>query len=170
VVKGSTHPTRKGVGAVRTANFAWARSHCDLNGVLPGSQGHLDLRHMSTQQLSTATDAGESFAAMFAASIEKQDMKSGEVISAEVVRIDHNFVVVNAGLKSEALIPLEEFLNDQGELEVKPGDFVSVAIDSLENGYGDTVLSRDRAKRLSAWLSLEKSLEKNELVTGTITR
>ena len=112
---------------------------------------------MSTQQLST--DAGESFAAMFAASIEKQDMKSGEVISAEVVRIDHNFVVVNAGLKSEALIPLEEFLNDQGELEVKPGDFVSVAIDSLENGYGDTVLSRDRAKRLSAWLSLEKSLE-----------
>ncbi|MFM7010579.1 MAG: 30S ribosomal protein S1 [Betaproteobacteria bacterium] len=122
---------------------------------------------MSTQQ--TSTQAGESFAALFAESIQKQDMKSGEVISAEVVRIDHNFVVVNAGLKSEALIPLEEFLNDQGELEVKPGDFVSVAIDSLENGYGDTVLSRDRAKRLSAWLSLEQSLDKNELVTGTIT-
>ncbi len=96
-------------------------------------------------------------------------MKSGEVISAEVVRIDHNFVVVNAGLKSESLIPLEEFLNDQGELEVNEGDFVSVAIDSLENGYGDTILSRDRAKRLSAWLSLEQALESGEMVTGTIT-
>lgn len=122
---------------------------------------------MSTQQ--TSQPAGESFASMFAESLKKQDMKSGEVISAEVVRIDHNFVVVNAGLKSEALIPVEEFFNDQGEIEVVPGDFVSVAIDSLENGYGDTVLSRDRAKRLSAWLSLETSLEKNELVTGTIT-
>ena len=112
---------------------------------------------------------GESFAALFEESIKNQQMKSGEVISAEVVRIDHNFVVVNAGLKSEALIPLEEFLNDQGELEVEEGDFVSVAIDSLENGYGDTVLSRDRAKRLSAWLNLENALESGELVTGTIT-
>ncbi len=111
----------------------------------------------------------ESFAAMFEESIKKQEMKSGEVITAEVVRIDHNFVVVNAGLKSEALIPLEEFLNDQGELEVGEGDFVSVAIDALENGYGDTVLSRDRAKRLAAWLQLETALESGELVTGTIT-
>jgi small subunit ribosomal protein S1 len=122
---------------------------------------------MPTQQ--TSQTASESFANMFAESLKKQDMKIGEVISAEVVRIDHNFVVVNAGLKSEALIPVEEFFNDQGEIEVVPGDFVSVAIDALENGYGDTVLSRDRAKRLSAWLSLEISLEKNELVTGTIT-
>ncbi len=112
---------------------------------------------------------GESFAAMFEESIKDQQMKTGEVISAEVLRIDHNFVVVNAGLKSEALIPLEEFLNDQGELEVEEGDFVSVAIDSLENGYGDTVLSRDRAKRLSAWLNLENALESGELVEGTIT-
>jgi small subunit ribosomal protein S1 len=112
---------------------------------------------------------GGSFADLFAQSLKKQDMKSGEVISAEVVRIDHNFVVLNAGLKSEALIPLEEFLNDQGELEVSPGDFVSVAIDSLENGYGYTILSRDRAKRLSAWLQLEQALENGELVTGTIT-
>ncbi|CAM5343501.1 30S ribosomal protein S1 [Eoetvoesiella caeni] len=116
-----------------------------------------------------AASGGESFADLFAESIKNQDMKSGEVISAEVVRIDHNFVVVNAGLKSEALIPLEEFLNDQGEVEVQPGDFVSVAIDSLENGYGDTILSRDRAKRLSAWLQLEQALESGEMVTGTIT-
>lgn len=119
--------------------------------------------------VSTTATGGESLADLFAQSLKSQDMKSGEVISAEVVRVDHNFVVVNAGLKSEALIPLEEFLNDQGELEVQPGDFVSVAIDSLENGYGDTILSRDRAKRLSAWLQLEKALENGELVTGTIT-
>lgn len=119
--------------------------------------------------VSTTATGGESFADLFAQSLKSQDMKSGEVISAEVVLVDHNFVVVNAGLKSEALIPLEEFLNDQGELEVQPGDFVSVAIDSLENGYGDTILSRDRAKRLSAWLQLEKALENGELVTGTIT-
>jgi small subunit ribosomal protein S1 len=124
---------------------------------------------MSTQPTTENLTGGESFADLFAQSIKKQDMKSGEVISAEVLRIDHNFVIVNAGLKSEAFIPLEEFLNDQGELEVNPGDFVSVAIDSLENGYGDTVLSRDRAKRLSAWLSLEQALESNELVSGTIT-
>ncbi|EJC65219.1 30S ribosomal protein S1 [Alcaligenes ammonioxydans] len=123
---------------------------------------------MSTN-LHTDATGGESFADLFAESIKNQDLKSGEVISAEVLRIDHNYVLVNAGLKSEALIPLEEFLNDQGELEVQAGDFVSVAIDAFENGYGDTILSRDRAKRLSAWLSLEQALESGELVNGTIT-
>lgn len=122
---------------------------------------------MTSLTLEEAT-GGESFADLFAESVKDHDMKSGEVISAEVVRIDHNFVIVNAGLKSEALVPIEEFYNDQGELEVEEGDFVSVAIDSLENGYGDTVLSRDRAKRLSAWLSLEQALESGELVKGTI--
>lgn len=122
---------------------------------------------MTSLTLEEAT-GGESFADLFAESVKDHDMKSGEVISAEVVRIDHNFVIVNAGLKSEALVPIEEFYNDQGELEVEEGDFVSVAIDSLENGYGDTVLSRDRAKRLSAWLSLEQALESGELVNGTI--
>ena len=96
-------------------------------------------------------------------------MKSGQVISAEVVRIDHNFVVVNAGLKSEAFIPVEEFHNDQGEIDVQPGDFVSVAIDALENGYGDTILSRDKAKRLASWMNLEKALEQGEIVTGAVT-
>jgi small subunit ribosomal protein S1 len=138
-----------------------------LRCVLNGHFGPMDFNPMSS--VSTTATGGESFADLFAQSLKSQDMKSGEVISAEVVRVDHNFVVVNAGLKSEALIPLEEFLNDQGELEVQPGDFVSVAIDSLENGYGDTILSRDRAKRLSAWLQLEKALENGELVTGTIT-
>jgi small subunit ribosomal protein S1 len=111
----------------------------------------------------------ESFAALFEESLTRQEMRTGEVITAEVVRIDHNFVVVNAGLKSESFIPLEEFHNDQGVLEVNIGDYVTVAIDSIENGYGETRLSRDRAKRLAAWMNLEKALDSHELVTGTIT-
>jgi small subunit ribosomal protein S1 len=108
----------------------------------------------------------ESFAALFEESLTRSEMRSGEVITAEVVRVDHNHVVVNAGLKSEAFIDISEFKNDQGELEVKVGDFVSVAIGSIENGYGDTILSRDTAKRLASWMSLEKALESGEFVTG----
>jgi small subunit ribosomal protein S1 len=111
----------------------------------------------------------ESFAALFEESLKRSDMRTGEVVTAEVVRIDQNFVVVNAGLKSEAFIPAEEFHNDQGVIDVAVGDFVAVAIDALENGYGDTVLSRDRAKRLAAWVSLERALEGGELVSGTVT-
>jgi len=111
----------------------------------------------------------ESFAALFEESLKRQEMRSGEVITAEVVRIDHNYVVVNAGLKSESFIPIEEFHNDRGELDVSQGDFVSVAIDSIEDGYGETRLSRDRAKRLAAWINLEKALESGEPVTGTIS-
>ncbi|MDF6739513.1 S1 RNA-binding domain-containing protein, partial [Escherichia coli] len=66
-------------------------------------------------------------------------------------------------------VPVEEFLNDQGELEVQVGDYVSVAIDALENGYGDTILSRDKAKRLASWLNLEKALESGEIISGTVT-
>ena len=78
----------------------------------------------------------ESFAALFEESLQRTEMRPGEVITAEVVRIEHNFVVVNAGLKSESYVPLEEFKNDQGEVEVQVGDFVSVAIGSIENGGG----------------------------------
>lgn len=124
---------------------------------------------MSDQLLSSSDSDQESFAALFEASLSQQEMRVGEVISAQVIHIDHNFVVVNAGLKSESYISVEEFLNDQGGLEVEAGDFVSVAIDALENGYGDTILSRDKAKRLASWLALEKALEEDELITGTIT-
>jgi small subunit ribosomal protein S1 len=119
--------------------------------------------------MTNTTTNTESFAALYEASLQKQEMKQGEVITAEVIRVDYNFVVVNAGLKSEAYIPIEEFKNDRGEVDVQPGDFVSVAIESLENGYGDTILSRDKAKRLAAWMNLEKALESGELVTGTVT-
>ncbi len=77
----------------------------------------------------------ESFAALFEESLSRQEMRVGEVITAQVVRVDYNVVVVNAGLKSESFIPVEEFKNDKGEIEVKPGDFVSVAIEALEDGY-----------------------------------
>ena len=109
----------------------------------------------------------ESFAALFEESLQRTEMRPGEVITAEVVRVEHNFVVVNAGLKSEAYVPIDEFKNDQGEIEVQVGDFVSVAIGSIENGYGDTILSRDTAKRLASWLALEKALESGDFVTGT---
>ena len=110
----------------------------------------------------------ESFAALFEESLQRANMRPGEVITAEVVAVEHNFVVVNAGLKSEAYVPLEEFKNDQGEIEVQVGDFVSVAVDAIENGYGDTILSRDKAKRLASWLSLETALESGDFVTGTV--
>ncbi len=112
---------------------------------------------------------GESFAALFEESLKTRDMRTGEVITAEVVGVDPNFVIVNAGLKSDAYIPIDEFKNDHGDIEVQVGDFVSVAIDALENGYGDTMLSRDKAKRLASWMSLEKALESGEFVSGTVT-
>ena len=121
-------------------------------------------------QTQEATTGGmESFAALFEESLKKSDMRTGEVISAEVVRIEHSHVVVNAGLKSEAYVPIEEFKNDQGEIEVQVGDFVAVAIDAIENGYGDTILSRDKAKRLASWLSLETALESGDFVEGTVS-
>jgi len=120
--------------------------------------------------LSPAVASNENnFAALFEESLTRQEMRIGEVITAEVVRVDMNFVVVNAGLKSESFIPVEEFRNDAGEVEAKVGDFVSVAIEALEDGFGETRLSRDKAKRLSAWMDLEKALETGELVTGVIS-
>jgi small subunit ribosomal protein S1 len=121
----------------------------------------------------TATAAAvlnpDSFAAMFEESLTRKEMRAGELITAQVVRVDHNMVVVNAGLKSESLIAIEEFLNSKGELEVKAGDFVTVAIESLENGYGETKLSREKAKRLAAWHELELAMEEGRIVEGFVS-
>ncbi len=111
----------------------------------------------------------ENFAALFEESLTRQEMRQGELITAEVVRVDFNIVVVNAGLKSESFIPIEEFKNDKGEIEVKAGDFVTVAIESLEDGYGETKLSRDKAKRLKAWHDLEAAMEQGTIVSGLVT-
>lgn len=129
---------------------------------------------IGTTELATATTIEssiekDSFAALFEESLKRQEMRSGEVITAEVLRIDRNHVVVSAGLKSESFIPIEEFHDDRGQLDVAIGDFVPVAIDAVEDGFGETKLSRDRAKRLTAWINLEKALETGDLVEGTIT-
>ena len=120
--------------------------------------------------IATATTSPntESFASLFEESLSRQEMRAGEVITAEVVRIDQNFVVVNAGLKSESFIAIDEFRSDRGEVEVKPGDYVSVAIEMLEDGYGETRLSREKAKRIAAWNDLEKTLNEGALVKGVI--
>src|SRR5438034_2560683 len=118
---------------------------------------------------SAPASGGESFAALFEESLNRKEMRVGEVITAEVLSVDDNFVVVNAGLKSESIIPADEFRNDAGQVDVKAGDFVSVSIEALEDGFGATRLSRDKAKRMAAWLELEKSLENGEKVKGVIT-
>src|SRR6516164_6178563 len=114
---------------------------------------------MATAATNQPAQPQENFAALFEESLARQEMRQGELITAEVTRVDYNIVVVNAGLKSESFIPIEEFKNDKGEVEVKPGDFVTVAIESLEDGYGETRLSRDKAKRLKAWHDLEAAME-----------
>ncbi|MBL8438149.1 MAG: 30S ribosomal protein S1 [Zoogloeaceae bacterium] len=123
---------------------------------------------MSTA-IASAESSMESFAALFEESLARQEMRAGEVITAEVVRVDQNFVVVNAGLKSESYVNIDEFRNDRGEIEVQPGDYIQVAIEALEDGYGETRLSRDKAKRIAAWNDLEKALNDGTLVKGLIS-
>jgi len=123
---------------------------------------------MSTATASSAPASMESFADLFEESLVHQEMRQGEVITAEIIDIDSNFVTVNAGLKSESLIPVEEFKNDLGEIEAKIGDFVSVAIESIEDGFGATKLSRERAKKLAAWLDLEAAMNEGRIVTGMV--
>ena len=111
----------------------------------------------------------ESFASMFEESLTRKEMRAGELITAQVVRIEQSMVVVNAGLKSESFIPVEEFRDNNGALEVAVGDFITVAIESLENGYGETRLSREKAKRLAAWIDLEQAMEEGRIVEGYVS-
>ena len=124
---------------------------------------------MATTAKNTESKSTESFAALFEESIALQEMRSGEVITAEVISIDNDFVIVNAGLKSESVIKAEEFLNDQGGLDVKVGDFVKVAIEKLEDGFGSTILSRDKAKKMQAWLDLEDAMNQGTVVKGFVS-
>ncbi|HGG7688784.1 TPA: 30S ribosomal protein S1 [Neisseria meningitidis] len=110
----------------------------------------------------------ENFAQLLEESFTLQEMNPGEVITAEVVAIDQNFVTVNAGLKSESLIDVAEFKNAQGEIEVKVGDFVTVTIESVENGFGETKLSREKAKRAADWIALEEAMENGNILSGII--
>jgi small subunit ribosomal protein S1 len=118
---------------------------------------------------SAVSESKESFAALFEESLSRQEMRSGELITAEVVSVDQDFVIVNAGLKSESVIPVDEFRDDMGQIEVKAGDFVTVAIEALEDGYGATRLSREKAKRIAAWNDLAQAMEQSTVVQGVVT-
>jgi len=110
----------------------------------------------------------ESFAQLFEESLASQKIKPGSILNGRVVEVGEDFVIVNAGLKSEAVIPSEQFKNDRGEIEVNVGDDVEVALDSVEDGSGETRLSREKAKRARTWARLEAAFEKQEIVKGII--
>ncbi|MEZ0470000.1 30S ribosomal protein S1 [Luteimonas salinilitoris] len=112
----------------------------------------------------------ESFAELFEQSQGNlAKLKPGAIVTGVVVQVRSDVVVINAGLKSEGIVPIEQFRNDDGEIDVAEGDTVKVALDALENGFGETVLSREKAKRAMVWDELEEALEKNETVTGRIS-
>jgi small subunit ribosomal protein S1 len=115
------------------------------------------------------TNMNESFAELFEESLTKTEMRPGTLLKAKVVDITQDAVIVDAGLKSEGIIPKWQFLDENGQLEVQVGDEVEVALDLVEDGQGATLLSRDKAKRLRAWEKLEEAYEKGELVKGRIT-
>ncbi len=111
----------------------------------------------------------ESFAQLFEQSLANQRIRPGMILTGLVVDVTPDVVIVNVGLKSEAVIPLEQFKNERGEVEVKSGDQVEVALDSVEDGTGETRLSREKAKRARTWTRLEEAFNKSEIVTGVIT-
>jgi small subunit ribosomal protein S1 len=127
------------------------------------------LAQTSTNPTPNPAVSENSFAALFEESLSRQEMRIGEVITAEVISVDPNVVIVNAGLKSESTIATEEFKDDRGEIEVKVGDFVSVAIEALEDGFGATKLSRDKAKKLAAWTSLDDALAAGSIIKGVVS-
>jgi small subunit ribosomal protein S1 len=111
----------------------------------------------------------ESFAELFEESLTLTEMTPGALINSVVVDVNADFVTVSAGLKSEGIIPSEQFKNMVGEVTVKPGDIVEVALESVEDGFGETKLSREKARRSRAWEVLEEAFEKEEIITGLIT-
>ncbi|WP_018868222.1 MULTISPECIES: 30S ribosomal protein S1 [unclassified Thioalkalivibrio] len=111
----------------------------------------------------------ESFAQLLEESMAYTQMQPGAILSATVIEVTPDVVVVNAGLKSEGVIPTEQFMNDEGELEVKVGDVVEVALETPEDGFGETRMSREKAKRAKAWDRLEGAMEEEQYVTGKIS-
>jgi small subunit ribosomal protein S1 len=111
----------------------------------------------------------ESFAQLLEESLKKVQLQTGELITAEVMHIDDEVVIVNAGLKSEGVIPTSQFRNENGDLTVKVGDNVEVVIEQLEDGFGETRLSREKANRIKAWEDLEKAYDSQSVVTGVLT-
>ena len=121
---------------------------------------------MATTEITKDT---ESFATLFEESMALKEMRQGEIITAEVISVESDFVIVNAGLKSESVIKTEEFLDDKGTIEVSLGDHVKVAIEKIEDGYGSTILSRVKAKQMQAWIDLEEAMEDGTVVKGFVS-
>ncbi|WGZ89538.1 MAG: 30S ribosomal protein S1 [Candidatus Thiocaldithrix dubininis] len=111
----------------------------------------------------------ESFAELFEESLSYTQMQPGALLNATVLEVRPDFVIVSAGLKSEGVIPAEQFKNERGEITVRVGDLVEVALDTVEDGFGETRLSREKARRLRAWEILEEAFNNDEIVTGIIT-
>ena len=111
----------------------------------------------------------EDFTNLIEQSISKLQVKQGSIINATVIDIKKDLVIVNAGLKSEGMIPIDQFINYQGDLEVKEGDVVEVSLDAIEDGFGETKLSREKAKKAKAWVKMEEAFEKKEILSGRIT-
>ena len=111
----------------------------------------------------------ESFEKLFEESLASQPIKPGTILTGNVIEINEDVVIVNAGLKSEAVIPITQFFDDKGELEVSVGDDIEVAVDSVEDGFGETRLSREKAKRARTWTRLEEAFNGSEIVEGTIS-
>ena len=111
----------------------------------------------------------ESFAELFEESLNSTPMQTGKIVSGMVISVGSDVVMVNAGLKSEGAIPVEEFQNEKGEVTVVVGDIVDVALETLEDGFGATQLSREKAKAAEAWIKLEHAFEANETVMGIMT-
>ncbi|MGD0493252.1 MAG: 30S ribosomal protein S1 [Steroidobacteraceae bacterium] len=111
----------------------------------------------------------ESFAELFEQSIASQRIRPGTILNGLIVEVGQDYVIVNVGLKSEAVIPSDQFKNEKGEIEVSVGETVEVALDSVEDGSGETRLSREKAKRARTWTRLESAFEKQEVVIGIIT-
>ena len=123
---------------------------------------------MATTEIIKDTNP-ESFAALFEESMALKEMRQGEIITAEVISVESDFVTVSAGLKSESIIKTEEFIDGKGAIEVVLGDHVKVAIEKIEDGYGSTILSRVKAKQMQAWIDLEDAMNDGTIVNGFVS-
>ncbi len=110
----------------------------------------------------------ESFSALLDESLGTLDMQPGSIVSGVVLDVDNDWVTVHVGLKSEGVISLDEFRNNEGNVEINIGDEVEVALEAVEDGYGETRISREKARRIATWKMLEEALETGEFVTGKI--
>ena len=110
----------------------------------------------------------ESFASLLDESLSTLDMQPGSIVSGVVLDVDKDWVTVHVGLKSEGVVSLDEFRNNEGELDISVGDEVEVALEAVEDGYGETRISREKARKIATWKMLEDALESGEFVTGKI--